>query len=391
MALHPESGMRVLMTIIISGEPKMESLQFAFFGSSLVSAYWNGAATYYRGIIEALHGRGHSITLYEPDAFDRRSHRDLDVVPYARSVVCRPDLNSVKACLTAARDADVVVKCSGVGVLDDVLEKAVLGLKHPDRKVVFWDVDAPATLERVQEREDDPFRSLIPSYDLILTYGGGNPVVHAYEQLGADRCIPIYSALSPSTHYPVPRDNRFEADLGFCGNGVPDREARVAEFFFKPAALLPNRRFLLGGNGWEQHTPTLANVRYLGHIYTADHNAFNVTPLAVLNVCRESMVRFGFSPPARIFEAAGAAACVITDDWEGLETFLEPGAECLAVKTGEEVARALETLSPEQAQQMGEQARQRILAEHTYAQRAEQVECCLLEKPCIWGLMSSHD
>lgn len=369
----------------LAEEPMTEPLQIAFFGSSLVSAYWNGAATYYRGIIEALHDRGHRITFFEPDAFDRQAHRDLDVVPYAQSVVYKPDLENVEACLARAREADVVVKCSGVGVLDAVLEDAVLELKHPDRKVVFWDVDAPATLERVQAHEGDPFRALIPSYDLVLTYGGGDPVIRTYERLGARRCIPIYNALSPSTHYPVKRDGRFAADLAFCGNRMPDRESRVAEFFFKPASLLPDRRFLLGGNGWGDCTAGLANVRYLGHLYTADHNAFNATPLAVLNVCRDSMARFGFSPPTRVFEAAGAAACIITDNWQGLESFLTPGVECIAVDDGEGVTRSLAALSSDGARQMGELARQRVLAEHTYAQRAEQVEQCLFNESSIQG------
>ncbi len=139
--------------------------------------------------------------------------------------------------LNEARLADVVVKCSGVGVLDEMLEEAVLELKGPNRKVVFWDVDAPATLERAGADHDDPFRKLIPDYDLILTYGGGDPVVRTYKRLGARQCVPIYNALTPSTHHPVEPQDRFEADLAFCGNRMPDREARVAEFFFKPACL----------------------------------------------------------------------------------------------------------------------------------------------------------
>jgi len=346
----------------------------AFFGSSLVSAYWNGAATYYRGIIEALHDLGHRITFYEPDAFDRQKHRDLAAVPYARSVVYAPDLASMRWCLDDARSADIVIKCSGVGVLDEALEAAVLKLQHSGRKVVFWDVDAPATLETVQSRADHPFRRLIPAYDLILTYGGGAPVVQAYQALGAKQCVPIYNALNPATHHPVAKSNRFDADLAFCGNRMPDREARVAEFFFKPAGLRPGRRFLLGGNGWDGAAPRLANVRCLGHVYTADHNAFNATPLAVLNVCRDSMARFGFSPPTRIFEAAGAGACIITDRWTGLEQFLQPGSECLAVERGEEVADVLDALTPEQARHMGALARERVLAEHTYARRAAEVQ-----------------
>src|SRR5205809_487477 len=182
-------------------------MNIAFFGSSLVSAYWNGAATYYRGLIRALAKRGHSITFYESDAFDRQRHRD-----------------------------------------------------------------APATLDRVHTNAADPFLPLIPRYDFVFTYGGGPPVIEAYTKLGAQVCVPIYNALDPSTHHPVDRDARFAADLGFLGNRLPDREARVEEFFLKPAAKLAGRTFLLGGAGW-QDKPMPVNVKYVGHVYTRDHNA----------------------------------------------------------------------------------------------------------------------
>src|SRR5919199_996881 len=243
------------------------ALRIAFFGSSLLSAYWNGAATYYRGLLRALHARGHAVTFYEPDAFGRQQHRDILAPAYARSVVypARADTD-VRAVLAEARDADVVVKASGVGVFDTLLEREVLTLQGPNTRVVFWDVDAPATLDRVQHHPDDPFRPCIPAYDLILTYGGGAPVVQAYEALGARACVPIYNALDPTTHYPVAPDARFEADLAFLGNRLPDREARVDEFFFKAAQLLPERCFLLGGNGWQGKSMP-PNVRYLGHVY----------------------------------------------------------------------------------------------------------------------------
>jgi spore maturation protein CgeB len=353
-------------------------LRIAFFGSSLVSAYWNGAATYYRGMMRALYARGHHITFYEPDAFERQQHRDMPAPAYARSVVYPAQTDAdVRAALAAACDADVVVKASGVGVFDALLEQEVLTMQGPHNRVVFWDVDAPATLDRVQQHPDDPFRQCIPAYDLILTYGGGPPVVSAYQALGARDCVPIYNALDPDTHYPVPPDPRFAGALGFLGNRMPDREARVHAFFFAPAAALPEQRFVLGGNGWGQHAPALKNVTYLGHVYTRDHNAFNCTLLAVLNINRESMARYGFSPPTRIFEAAGAAACLITDAWEGLDLFLTPGRECLVARDGAEVVDHLCALTSEQARATGQAARQRVLAEHTYAQRAAQVEALL--------------
>src|SRR5690606_15905224 len=150
-------------------------------------------------------------------------------------------------------------------------ETAVLDLQSPSTRVIFWDVDAPATLDRTQTDPTDPFRACIPRYDLILTYGGGDPVINAYTELGARECVPIYNALDPSTHHPVAPDPRFEGDLAFLGNRLPDREARVEAFFLEPAALLPERRFLIGGSGWGDK-PMPSNVRYLGHVYTADHN-----------------------------------------------------------------------------------------------------------------------
>lgn len=353
-------------------------LDIAFFGSSLVSAYWNGAATYYRGIIRALAERGHRITFYEPDAFERQQHRDLPDPDWARVVVYSADgTDEVERCLEQAHGADVVVKASGVGVFDEFLEREVLSLRNASTLVLFWDVDAPATLQRLEGDLNDPFHALVPKYDLILTYGGGPPVVEAYSAVGAADCIPIYNALDPQTHYPVPPAAEFEGTLAFLGNRLPDRERRVAEFFFKAAELVHEERFLLGGNGWHQNVPDLKNVEYLGHIYTHQHNAFNSTPTAVLNISRESMARMGYSPATRVFEAAGAAACIITDAWEGIEQFLEPGREILVAQTGEDVARILFELTNGAAKQVGEWARQRVLREHTYWHRAKQVEAVL--------------
>jgi len=265
-------------------------------------------------------------------------------------------------------------------VFDGLLEAAVLDLQGPRTLVAFWDVDAPATLERVGGDPGDPFRPLIPRYDLVFTYGGGPPVVAGYSALGARRCTPIYNALDPQTHHPAPPDARFACDLAFLGNRLPDREARVEEFFFRAAAGAPERAFLLGGNGWEDRALP-ANVRRLGHVYTRDHNALNSTPLAVLNVSRESMARYGHSPATRVFEAAGAGACLVTDAWAGIERFLAPGEEVLVAADGEEVSAHLARLTPERARAIGDAARRRVLAEHTYAHRAAEVEAILDETP----------
>jgi len=344
-------------------------MRIAWFASSLVSSYWNGAATYYRGLVRALHERRHDVTFFEPDAYDRQANRDLDDPRWARVVVYDPE--RWEAAVEQARGADVVVKASGVGVCDAELEASVLELDA--ETAIFWDVDAPATLARVEGDAADPFGELIPRYDLVLTYGGGEPVVERYRTLGARECVPVYNALDPETHHRVTAEARFRCDLAFLGNRLPDREARVEEFFLRAAELVAERSFLLGGAGWDDKALP-PNVRAIGHVGTGDHNVFNSTPLAVLNVTRQDMVDNGWSPPTRVFEAAGAAACLITDAWEGIDEFLEPGVEVLVAEDGERVAELLRELTPERARTIGERARTRVLRDHTYVQRAAQVE-----------------
>lgn len=356
-------------------------MKFAFFGSSLVSAYWNGAATYYRGIIRAMHERGHQITFYEPDAYDRQKHRDIDDPHWARIKVYQPTEEEMYKALDDALHADVIIKTSGVGVFDELLEGEVLKCKIKNKYVIFWDVDAPATLDRVNDNEHDYFKKLIPQYDLILTYGGGDPVVGAYKKLGARACYPVYNALDPTTHYPVNGEARFEADLAFLGNRLPDREKRVEEFFLNVAAQMPEHHFVLGGNGWHDK-PMSSNITYIGHVYTKDHNVLNCSPKAVLNISRDSMAKFGFSPATRVFEAAGAGACIITDYWLGIDTFFEPGKEILIVNNGEEVKGVLTDLTKEKAKEIGKAALKKVVTEHTYTHRAAALDDILKEE-CI--------
>lgn len=355
-----------------------KGLNIAFFGSSLVSGYWNGAATYYRGIIRALHVHGHRTTFYEPDAFERQMHRDIADPPWAKVVVYSGcDVSGPLNALEEARAADLIIKASGVGVFDELLEREILNARRAGNLVFYWDVDAPETLERLRRNPNDPFHHLISKYDMVLTYGGGEPVVRRYYEHGARKCVPIYNALDPTTHYRVAAEPQFEADLAFLGNRLPDREQRVDTFFLNCAASLPRKRFLLAGSGWKDKVLS-PNVSYFGHLYTKDHNAFNSTPMAILNVNRDSMAQFGYSPPTRVFEAAGASACIISDQWEGMELFLEPNREVLVASDGQEVTEHLSRLDDVQSRQIGAAACRRILSEHTYTHRAAELQKLLM-------------
>jgi spore maturation protein CgeB len=344
-------------------------MNIAFYGSSLLSSYWNGAATYYRGLLRTLADHGHAITFYEPDILDRQSHRDIAPPAWCKVVVYPATNDGLRAAVAGAAGADVVVKASGVGFADNDLLRATMAAAPVNALRIWWDVDAPATLAELRADAAHPLRTALPNIDLVLTYGGGQPVVTAYRACGASECVPIYNALDPSTHHPVAPDNRYDAGLAFLGNRLPDRETRVEQFLLWPAEQLPMQRFLLGGSGWDDK-PCPPNVAKIGHVGTEAHNAFNVTPRAVLNINRASMAAVGFSPPTRLFEAAGAGACLITDAWDGIEMFLAPGTEVLVAHNGSDIVEILQSLSAAKAAEIGDAARRRILAEHTYDRRA---------------------
>ncbi len=207
------------------------------FGSSLTSSYWNGAATYYRGIYKNLARLGYEISFAEPDIYKRQQNRDAGEIDYAEVRVYQTprDLDRM---LAEASGADLIIKHSGVGADDELLEREVLNCRPGGGKAAFWDVDAPATLARVEENRADPFRPLIAKYDFIFTYGGGLPVVEHYLRLGARNCVPIYNGLDPGY-----------APSGSGGCGVRLRSCFRGTSFARPGRAGGGVLLRGGGNG----------------------------------------------------------------------------------------------------------------------------------------------
>ena len=345
------------------------------FGSSLTSTYWNGAATYYRGMYKNLHQLGHRITFAEPAIYDRQAHQDIPDPNYA-DIRIYPTAADIPDLMKEAARAEVVIKHSGVGAEDGLLEREVLSCRSRHTRVIFWDVDAPATLASVTADPKNPLRRLIGQFDAIFTYGGGPTVIAEYQRLGVNSVLPIYNGLDPETHHLVSPDDQLAADLTFVGHRLPDREARVEEFFLRTATLAPEFSFLLGGEGWgTKQLP--GNVRWIGHVPADRHNVVNCSARMVLNVNRDAMAQVGFSPPTRVFEAAGAAACVVTDSWVGIEQFFSPNTEILVASSAEDVAAYLRRLDRSQSSRIGLAMLSRALREHTYSLRAAEVDVAL--------------
>jgi spore maturation protein CgeB len=346
------------------------------FGSSIVSSYWNGAATYYRGCYKYLARLGYDITFAEPDAYGRQQHRDDDDFSYVSSVVYQPGVD-LDRMLARASEADIVIKHSGIGVDDAELERRVLECSNGSMCFI-WDVDAPATVYRMRSDANDALARACAGYDAILTYGGGPKARDGYLEFGARAYYSMYNGLDPETHFPVAADPSLACDVAFLGNRLPDREARVEELFLRAAELAPDQRFLLGGEGWgDKRMPS--NVHWIGHVPTADHNRVNCSASIVMNINRASMADFGFSPPTRVFEVAGAGSCLLCDDWPGISDCFEPDREILVVESAENVAAALHTHDASARQRIGSAFRERALRDHTYAQRAAQADFAFRE------------
>lgn len=351
----------------------MAGLTIAFFGSGLLSSCRSSAASYYRGLIRNLYKLGHRITFYEPDTGGRKPHRDMPAPDWVKIAQYPADEDGVCSALEKAQQCDLIIKTAGAGPFDELLEREILLMKREKNQIVFWDSDAAATLRRIRERPDDPFKSLIPRYDLILTNDGGAQTIMDYRSLGAAACIPFYNALDTELHFPVSSDHRLIADLSFLGNRVPGHDKRINDYFFSVAEHLPEKKFLLAGSGWSAKKRS-GNVEYLGQLDAAGYNTFNCSATAVLNVGEDSMNGNGFSPSTRVLAAAGAGSCIISDTWEGMEHFFEPGKELFVAVSGTEIAEIVKSLTPGAAAVIGTRALARARAEHTYEHRARQFE-----------------
>lgn len=341
------------------------------FGSSLTSSYWNQAANYYRGIYKNLADFGFQITFAQPDSYPWQEHRDAG--DYAYAEVITYDLPyDLPSLLKRASEADLVIKHSGIGADDALLHQRVLDCKSANTQVAFWDMNPTATAASLAANALHPFRPLIPEYDYIFTNGGGPRLIARYEELNARNCYPIYNALDSTTHYPVPSNPELTCDLLFAADRLVESEGQTDEFFLEAAEQAPEFTFVLAGQGWESK-PLPKNVRWSGDIRGCDQNRLSCSARMVFNVTPKPLARTGFSPPTSMFEAAGAGACLITDPWEGVEAFFEPGSEILVARDANEIVDLLRTVDAKLAREIGGAMRRRAIQEHTYAARALQV------------------
>jgi spore maturation protein CgeB len=338
------------------------------FGLSVSSSWGSGHGATYRGLLRGLAARGWSITFFERDVEWYRSNRDLPDPDFCdlRLYDEWPDASD------AVRRADVVLVGSYVHNGAELID----WLARQSRPLFFYDIDTPITLVNLAHAgATDYLRSdQVPLFRTYFSFAGGPALRELEERWQSPHAEALYCGVDTSVYKPVEEDPRFACALSYVGTYAADRQPAVEELFFAPARTLPNERFFLAGAQYPGSMEIPPNVRHEIHVYPRDHSALYGSSRATLNLTRHSMRQYGWAPSTRLFEAAASGTCIISDTWPGLDTLLEVDHEVLLATTRADVLHHLATLSPERRSAIGAAARERVLREHTYEQRAAQVD-----------------
>ena len=345
-------------------------MNIAIFGLSITSSWGNGHATTYRALARALACRGHQVTFFERDLPWYAENRDLPEPPYCRTVLYDDVAHLTTLAESELRTADLAIVGSyvpqGVEVGDLVLRSAS-GL------TAFYDIDTPVTLARLAAGGTDYLSTAqIPRYDLYLSFTGGPTLERLQQRYHAPLARPLYCSVDPELYFPETAVPRW--DLGYLGTYSADRQPVLDRLLLQAALKRPAARFVVAGPQYPDSLTWPANVERIVHLSPAEHRGFYNALRFTLNVTRADMVEAGYSPSVRLFEAAACGTPIISDTWEGLDTFFSPGTEILISKNARETLAYLRDVDDETRRTIGARARTRTLAAHTAAHRAIELE-----------------
>ena len=355
--------------------PKSPPLRVVILGLSITSSWGNGHATTYRGLVRELTARGHQVLFLERDQEWYALNRDLPKPPYGRTVLYSSFKELKRRFASAIAQADLVIVGSYVqqgADIGDWVTKIAKGV------TAFYDIDTPVTLARLTSGNLDYLScSLIPRYQLYLSFTGGPTLEFLEKRYGAHRALPLYCSVDPEIYFPEAPAGRW--DFGYMGTYSDDRQPALERLMLTPARQWAEGRFVVAGPQFPRSVRWPLNVKRFTHLSPAKHCRFYNQQKFTLNVTRSAMVAAGYSPSVRLFEAAACATPVISDDWPGLETFFKPGKEILVARSGADTLGYLRDLPEPERRRIGERARARVLAKHTAAHRARELETYALQ------------
>jgi spore maturation protein CgeB len=347
-------------------------MKLVIFGLSISSSWGNGHATLWRGLCRALARRSHRVVFFERDVAYYARHRDQTEIAGCELILYPTWADALRVAEPHLRDADAAMVTS---YCPDGIEatELILGSRVPLK--TFYDLDAPVTLDHL--RRGDSVSYIGPGglagFDVVLSYTGGAALSGLKRLLGARRVEPLYGSVDPAVHYPVDASERYRCDLSYLGTYADDRQAGVDTLLIEPARRMPDMKFLIGGSMYPDSFPWTRNIHFFPHVPPGEHPAFYCSSRLTLNVTRRAMAEMGYCPSGRLFEAAACGTPIISDEWEGLDNFFEPGLEIIIARTTEHVLDAM-AMGPDNLARIARKAREHVLESHTADHRAAELE-----------------
>jgi spore maturation protein CgeB len=346
-------------------------VKLVVFGLSVSSAWGNGHATLWRGLIRALGRRGHHVVFFERDAPWYAASRDLDRLE-SGTLILYPDWEQALPRIRAELGGcDVAITTS---YCPDAIAARDLAGELGVARLVYYDLDAPVTLARIAMGEQVAYvADGLGAYDLVLSYTGGPALDALRDRLGARRTAPLYGSVDPALHAPAAAPGHEGFDLSYLGTYAADRQDTLVELLVEPARRAPAQKFLIGGAQYPVEFPWAPNIYFRRHVPPSDHPHFYAAARLTLNVTRAAMARDGWCPSGRLFEAAACGVPILSDAWPGLESFFTPGSEILLARDAADTRAAL-SLDTAALSEIARRARERVLDEHTSDHRACELE-----------------
>jgi spore maturation protein CgeB len=353
-------------------------MKITIFGLAMTSSWGNGHATTFRSLCSALWKRGHSITFFEHDVEWYASNRDMPEPPFCKVI----NYDNWAAVLPRARQE---LKGSDVAVIGSYFPhgieaiRAVLDSDVPVK--AFYDIDTPITLSQLREsgRANYLFAEHIPEFDIYFSFTGGPALQELTQRFGARKAVPLYCSVDPDKYKSLPKNPQFACDLSYMGTYAPDRQPKIEQLLCEPARRLPDHKFIVAGPQYPTEMNWPSNVDRIIHVEPKFHPALYSSSRLALNVTRRDMVMTGYSPSVRLFEAAACGTTIVSDNWPGLDDFFSPGVEILLPAGSDDVVRYIRDYDPAELLEIGRAAQDRVLSEHSNAQRASEFELQVAE------------
>lgn len=347
-------------------------MKIVIFGLSITSSWGNGHATTFRALARALHQRGHRIIFFERDQEWYASNRDMPEPPFCDVRIYQRWNNVLPAARRELKHCDVAMIGS---YFPDAMRAIPEVLDSPACVKSFYDIDTPITIGQLRTGGADYLKpEQVSGFDIYFSFTGG-PLLRELEQkFGAKTAVPLYCSVDAEKYCSAPVRRQYQCDFSYMGTYAPDRQSKIEELLCRPAALRPDKNFLVAGPQYPNDLRWPENVKLITHVEPRFHASFYSSSRFTLNVTRREMVLAGYSPSVRLFEAAACSAAIISDCWPGLETFFTPGEEILLAESHRQVVDYLDGMDQMEIRRIGKKAQQRVLAEHSSQQRARQFE-----------------